>query len=63
MQAPLRNGDIKTRQGDGAVLPALQSIALLIALLLVAHLSTFLCSTHVDKAKLFPTLLLLPLKC
>ena len=61
--APLRRGDIETRQSDGAVLPALQSIALLIALVLVTHLSTFLCSTHVDKTQPFPALLLLPLKC
>lgn len=43
--------------------PALQSIALLIALVLLNHLNTFLHSSRVDEAEPFPALLLLPLKC
>lgn len=41
--------------------PAPQSIALLIAFVLVTHL--FLCSIHVDEAKTSPSLLFLLLKC
>lgn len=52
----------QTRQSHGVLPPAPQSIALLIAFVLVTHLATFLFSIHVDEAKLFPALLLLPPK-
>lgn len=54
---------METRQSDGAVLPTLQSTALLIVLVPVTHLSTVLCSTCVDKAKPIPARSLLCLKC
>lgn len=58
----LMSGTIGTTYRNSTAWPAHQSIALLIARVLLNHLNTFLHSTHVDEAEPFPVQLLLPLK-